>query len=423
MNDFLARREQLGVRFSLMFNLGMMVFFVYVTFTAAQSAFELWAELAFVGFGVLIMAVFLYKNYRGSWVKASGWSLTCTYIAIGFLLPFIWYQSVGGDAVPRSYFLKVNILPMDFIFLVLCCLPGRPIYPAVFTATSMGSLAVIYALAFTDPRTVYARNILESVQGPGASLILTMINTTMFLASGVLLALLLSRFRQTVVEASRAEHSTAQLGRYFSPGVATHIAGSSAEFLQPGGKLQQVTVLFSDLRGFTALSEGLEPARVVELLSLYQEQMVEALFEHGGTLDKFIGDGIMATFGTPQPAPDDALRAVRAALAMQSRLTELNLVLKLRGLPELRQGIGVHSGPAIAGNVGTRKRLEYTVIGDTVNTASRIEALCKQTGDDLLVSEQVRLGCQSAGAEFRFEPRGELPVKGKTQPLAVFTLS
>ncbi|MEI8093631.1 MAG: adenylate/guanylate cyclase domain-containing protein [Spirochaetales bacterium] len=421
MNEILARREQLGVRFSLIFNLGMMVFFVYVTFTAAQSTFELLSELAFIGFGVVTMAFFLWQNYRGGWVHFSGWTLTGTYVVIALLLPFIWYQSVGGDVVPRTYFLKVNILPLDFIFLVLCCLPGRPIYPAVFATAAIGGLAVIYTLAFTDPRLVLTDSILSSTQGPGASLVLTLINTTMFIASGILLTVLLTRFRQTVLEASRAEHSTAQLGRYFSPGVASHIARSDAAFLRPGGQLQNVTVLFSDLRGFTALSEGLEPARVVELLSLYQEQMVAAIFEHGGTLDKFIGDGIMATFGTPHPAPDDASRALQAALAMQTRLRGLNNTLSGRGFPPLRQGIGIHSGPVIAGNVGTASRLEYTVIGDTVNTASRLEALCKQTGDEVLVSEQ--LVAALGDPRWTFEPRGSLEVRGKAKPLAVFTPS
>jgi adenylate cyclase len=145
--------------------------------------------------------------------------------------------------------------------------------------------------------------------------------------------------------------------------------------------------------------------------------MVAAIFEHGGTLDKFIGDGIMATFGTPRPAPDDAQRAVAAALSMLDRLDGLNNRFHADGLPELKIGIGIHSGPAIVGNIGTSARLEYTVIGDTVNTASRLESACKETGDPLLVSRAVADQLTVA-----VEPRGEAVLRGKKAVIALFAV-
>ncbi len=417
MNALLARREQLGLRFSLYFNLVMMVFFTAITVSAAQSTFEVKVTFGFIAIGAVAAVLLLRENYRGRLINTSGWILTALYIVIDWGLPWIWYHSLGGDAVPRTYFLKVGILPVNFIFLVITCLAGRPIYPLVFTLGSSLSLVALAASALSDPRTVLSATILDSIQGRGANLPLTILTDVMYLVAGALLTIFVRRVRQTVIDASQAEHATAQLGRYFSPEVAKHIASSDETFLHPGGTIQQVAVLFSDIRGFTTLSESLRPETVLRVLSLYQEQMVAAIFEHGGTLDKFIGDGIMATFGTPRPAPDDARRAVAAGLSMLDRLDKLNVRLRSENLPELKIGIGIHAGPAIVGNIGTSARLEYTVIGDTVNTASRLESACKETGDPLLVSRDV-----AEQLTVSVEPRGEVVLRGKKTLIALFAV-
>lgn len=179
------------------------------------------------------------------------------------------------------------------------------------------------------------------------------------------------------------------LSRYVTHEVTdTVLAGG----LNLGGELLDVTVLMADIRDFTPLTERLPPRRLVRLLNRYFTAMVGECELHGGMIDKFIGDAIMVVFGAPVPKPaaDSALRAARAAVGMRRRLVSLNEALAAEGLPTLRMGIGVHSGEAIAGNIGAPQRLAYTVIGDSVNVCARIESTCKTLDQVILISEATR---------------------------------
>jgi adenylate cyclase len=206
------------------------------------------------------------------------------------------------------------------------------------------------------------------------------------------------------------------LGRYVGPSVSTVLLSGDVEL---GGEERVVTVLFSDVRGFTTLAESLEPPEVVRVLNAYFERMVDAVFEHGGMLDKFMGDGLMAVFGAPADLPDHALAAAQCALDMVARLRSVNEALEAQGRSALKIGIGLHTGPVIMGNIGSTKRTEYTAIGDTVNVASRLEARTKDLGADILMSEAT--AAQIAG---RLPTRriGEIQVKGKQQSLVVHAL-
>jgi adenylate cyclase len=161
---------------------------------------------------------------------------------------------------------------------------------------------------------------------------------------------------------------------------------------------------------------------LVEWLTDFRAEMTQAVFDHGGTLDKFIGDAVMATFGTPHPSPvagEDSVAAVHAAQSMFKRLEELNARWEPQGLLPIRIGVGLHTGEVVAGNIGEHLQIEYTVIGDPVNTASRIEGLCKTLGKELLVS-----GCVYDEVKHLF-PGEEMPpteVKGKKEPLRIFAL-
>jgi adenylate cyclase len=178
---------------------------------------------------------------------------------------------------------------------------------------------------------------------------------------------------------------------------------------------QTITVLFADIRGFTSISEHENPEKVVRLLNRYFTAMSEIIFEFGGTLDKYIGDGLMAIFGAPTATSDDSKNALQCAVAMQKRLLILNKELKEEGLPEVDVGIGLHTGEATIGYIGSEKRSEYTAIGDTVNLAARLES--NALAGQILISDATAKLCENLYPMLEREP---LIVKNRLQPVSLF---
>jgi adenylate cyclase len=206
--------------------------------------------------------------------------------------------------------------------------------------------------------------------------------------------------------------------RYVSPAVVDMLL-ARPELLEPGGEEVEATVLFSDLAGFTSLSESMAPGELMAMLSGYFTPMTAIIKENSGTLDKFIGDAIMAFWGAPHPDESHASHACRAALSMVKTLESLRGSWKAQGFPGLFARIGIHSGKVIAGNVGSREQVNYTCLGDTVNLASRLESVNKHYGTGILVSGETRA---FLGPEFILRRVDSIRVKGRNAPVEVFEL-
>ncbi|MEO7659534.1 MAG: adenylate/guanylate cyclase domain-containing protein [Pyrinomonadaceae bacterium] len=216
---------------------------------------------------------------------------------------------------------------------------------------------------------------------------------------------------------AREEVARANYSRFMPEYVVQQLLENPDSF-RLGGVNQTITVLFADIRGFTSMSENENPENVVGLLNRYFTAMTEIIFEHGGTLDKYIGDGLMALFGAPSASPDDARNALNAAVAMQKRLLELKAQPDEIGFEDISIGIGLHTGVATIGYIGSERRSEYTAIGDTVNLASRLES--NTSGGQILISLATAM---AAGDIFPMSKKEPLTVKNRKQPVELFEVN
>jgi adenylate cyclase len=205
------------------------------------------------------------------------------------------------------------------------------------------------------------------------------------------------------------------IARYVSPEMCEEIL-KNPDLLQLGGQRQEVTVLFADIRNFTAMSESLTPEAVVEVLNTFFTEMVDLVFAHNGALDKFLGDALMAVFGVPVPVPQAPSQAVACALAMHRRLQEM----RAQGRTPIEgMRIGINSGAAIVGNIGSDKRMDFTVIGDVVNVAARLQELAKELEADTLISEAT---FQNLEGQFNLVPSPAVVLRGRQEPTALYRL-
>jgi adenylate cyclase len=234
----------------------------------------------------------------------------------------------------------------------------------------------------------------------------------------VLLSLLTAYSIRTFQERTSRLKIRRMLGQYVSPRVLTEVIDNRDILQAEIGSKENLTVLFSDIRSFTNLSESLEASQVVELLNIYFSEMTDIIFEYEGTLDKFIGDAILAFWGAPIKTPDHALKAVQCAIDMSSRLHNVNRHLVEKNFPPIDIGIGIHSDSVILGNIGSDKKLDYTVIGDGVNLASRLEGLTRQYGSSLVISEDSYKAIKSTISCLILD---RVRVKGRQKPVNLYT--
>jgi adenylate cyclase len=208
-----------------------------------------------------------------------------------------------------------------------------------------------------------------------------------------------------------------RFSRLLSPNIAQRVLSGELEVKKGGQLVTECTVFNSDIRGFTRMSEGSRPEDIVEMLNEYFELMVETLFKYEGTLDKFMGDGIMALWGAPVLHPDDAMRAVSCAIEQMEVLGRFNRKRAETNIPMLAMGIGVHTGPVVAGYIGSSKALSYTVIGDTANTSARLCGIA--AAGQILVSEET---CSKLKGHFVVEELPPAQLKGKERPFRMFNV-
>jgi adenylate cyclase len=213
---------------------------------------------------------------------------------------------------------------------------------------------------------------------------------------------------------AREEVARANYSRFLPEYVVKQMLDNPESF-KLGGVSQTITILFADIRGFTRISEHAAPEKIVSLLNRYFSAMTDIIFAHGGTLDKYLGDGLMALFGAPTTTPDDASNALNAAVAMQRRMLGINRDLHDEGFPEIGVGMGLHTGEVIVGYVGSERRSEYTAIGDTVNTSSRLESNAR--GGEILISDAT---AQAAHSRYKLKSRDPIMVKNRQQPVKLW---
>jgi adenylate cyclase len=247
---------------------------------------------------------------------------------------------------------------------------------------------------------------------------------TLLPMGGLEVGLALSFLGTLAVRLTGEERLRRHLRQIFSRYVADEVVDkllAAGKLPDLGGEALTITVLFADIRNFTAISERLHPHEVVEMLNAYFSLICEPILENGGTVDKYIGDAVMAVFGAPAPQADHARRALATACAMAAKAGDFQAWMSRqfagRDLPDFHIGIGLHTGLAVVGNIGSPKRLEYTCIGDTVNIASRLESLTKELGWTIIASEQV---IEAAGPGVETGEKWESRLKGKEKAVWVY---
>jgi len=221
-------------------------------------------------------------------------------------------------------------------------------------------------------------------------------------------------FNQMVDQLKAADEMKRTMGKYMARKVMAHLL---KEKMSLGGEKLNVTILFTDIRSFTSISENMDPQALVTLLNEYFTEMVTIVLGQDGVVDKYIGDAIMVVFGAPEPEPNDALRAVRSAVGMRDALRKLNDRIEARGMTPLRTGIGIHTGEVIAGSIGHEEQRQYTVIGDAVNLASRLESATKDLGVNILISEHTY---EIVKDHVQARAMKEITVKGRARPVMTY---
>ncbi len=387
-----AQLANLGRFVGLSFFLALDVFFLGLQATVSRQLLVAWWLVALVLFATSWLSG---RLARASTVLLPGFDMLLLFVVMRGLIIHLRESGFPDDATGVAIFATTAFAILIFLST------GVLQRPRLFATMALACLL----------------EVLLAVEA-GISVMITSFVLLSLLSVGVLAVVTTERVVALVRSAAEGQLRQQRLSRYFSPQIAARLERGDGGGM--AGASCQATILFADLRDFTKLTEHDSGRQVVTLLNEFQEAMVTTLFAHGGTLDKYLGDGLMAYFGAPLPQSDHATRAVRCALAMQDALQRLNESRIARGDAALAMGIGVHSGTIVVGDIGAQSRREYTAIGHAVNVASRIEQLTKTLGVPTLISEETR---RRADDGLSYEPAGSVEVRGHTAPIQVYAPS
>ncbi len=431
----IAREERAGlayVFYGRLVALGMLAVWVATTLPFERSGLYLGAIAGFALLGAI--------PYGLSRVGFGGWKVTAFFLLLDAAI-LTYILIVPPPFFAAGWTVQLNLRLPNFLYLGVFLVGMALSYsPALVIWTGAATMAawttgVLWVAMLPDSLPYTSRQVLDS--GLSASSIVSnflnpktvgltqFYNQIVFLVLVTLiLAVAVWRSRLLVRRQVKAEAGRAALSRYFSPNIVNELARRSGELERT--QVQPAAVMFADMVGFTAISERLPPEALVGLLRAFHGRLARIAFAHGGTVDKYIGDAIMVHFGTPRPQPDDPARALACALAMIDGIAHWNEERRATGEPAVALGIGLHYGEVLVGNIGDARRLEYTVLGDTVNVASRLERLTREAGTPLIVSEALVVavrGCDGEALLAPLRPDQARTVRGRREPVAIWCLA
>ena len=333
------------------------------------------------------------------------------------LLALIWSIHVKYGQ-PASFYLKVPTLLYVFIFIALRALrfEARYVLLAGAVAAAGWLLMVFYAVSIVPDDPMITRDYVEYMTSNSVLLGAEFDKVISILIVTGILAVAITRARDLLVQSVVESTAAAELSRFVPSAVAAQIKASETPVEAGAGEVRETTIFFSDLEGFTTLSEGMSPVDLISTLNEYFAAVTEPIVRHGGAINQYQGDAILATFNLPTAQEDHATNAVRAAIEIQHILASRTFGAGLR----LVSRIGINTGVVVGGLVGAQNRLGYTVHGDDVNLAARLEALNKEHGTRIIVSGRTR---ELAGPErFAFEAIGTVTVRGRSRPVTIYGL-
>lgn len=378
-----------------------------------------WALAVYFCFTLLRVAL-AYRRRLPDWFL-----LLSIFIDIALLMSLIWSFHLQYEQ-PPSFYLKIPTLLYVFMFISLRTLRFEPRFVIVagLTAAVGWTVLVAYAVTGTDSETMVTRSFVEYMTQNAILIGAEFDKIISILVVTAILAVAQMRARRMLVRAVAEGQAAADLSRFFDSGLASQIRSAESQIAAGEGLAREGAVLFIDIRGFSALSEHYEPSALIQLLAEYQARVVPVIRAHGGMIDKFLGDGVMATFGVARDSESYAADALRTAEATLAAIDAWNQERRRQGLEPLTVNAAVAAGRVVFGAVGDASRLEYTVIGSAVNLAAKLEKHAKHERVRILASaEAYRTACrQGFAAQAPVEERPGRNVAGLDEPINLVAL-